>query len=64
MPLHYSQKIISEDENGCIIELLMSLTYDFVMELISFGQEVKVIEPKSLQEEIIVKLETALKQYK
>ena len=34
------------------------------MELISLGQEVKVIEPKSLQEEEIVKLETALKQYK
>ena len=64
LPLHYSQKIISDDENGCIIELLMSPTYDFVMELMSFGQEVKVIEPKSLQEEIIVKLETALKQYK
>ncbi|WP_442899843.1 hypothetical protein [Flavobacterium sp. CAN_S2] len=30
----------------------------------SLGQEVKVIEPKSLQEEIIVKLETPLKQYK
>lgn len=64
MPLHYSQKIISDDEDGCIIQLLMSPPYDFVIKLMPLVQEVKVIEPTSLQEEILVKLETALKQYK
>lgn len=63
LPLHYSQKILSEDENGCIIELFMSPTYDFVMELLSMGSEIKVLEPKKLQEEIKLKLSNTLRQY-
>lgn len=63
LPLHYSQKVISEDENECVIELYMSPTYDFVMELLSMGSEIKILEPKSLQEEIKVKLLKTLKQY-
>jgi predicted DNA-binding transcriptional regulator YafY len=64
LPLHHSQKIISENETECVIELYMSPTYDFVMELLSMGAEVKVLEPKSLQEEIKEKLEAALALYK
>ena len=46
-PLHHSQKIIEEDEE-VIIELFLSITYDFVMELLSYGEEVTVLSPKSL----------------
>jgi predicted DNA-binding transcriptional regulator YafY len=63
LPLHYSQKIISESEKECVIELHLSPTYDFVMELLSMGSEVKVLEPKSLQEEIKMKLSQALNLY-
>lgn len=63
LPLHLSQKVISENENECIIELFMSPTYDFVMELLSIGKEVKVLEPKSLQDEMKRKLSDALNQY-
>lgn len=63
LPLHLSQKVISENENECIIELFMSPTYDFIMELLSIGKEVKVLEPKSLQDEIKRKLSDALNQY-
>ena len=56
LPLHHSQKIVSEDEKGCVIELYLSPTYDFVMELMSMGAEIKVLEPKSLQEEMKAKL--------
>jgi len=45
LPLHHSQKIISENKTECVIELHMSPTYDFVMELLSMGAEVKVLEP-------------------
>jgi predicted DNA-binding transcriptional regulator YafY len=64
LPLHHSQKVVSENENECIIELYLSPTYDFVMELLSIGKEVKVLEPESLKKEIIEKLEGALKLYK
>jgi predicted DNA-binding transcriptional regulator YafY len=64
LPLHHSQKIISENKTECVIELHMSPTYDFVMELLSMGAEVKVLKPKSLQEEIKEKLQVALDLYK
>jgi len=64
LPLHHSQKVVSENENECIIELYLSPTYDFVMELLSIGKEVKILEPESLKKEIIERLAANLKQYK
>jgi predicted DNA-binding transcriptional regulator YafY len=64
LPLHLSQKVVSENENECIMELYLSPTYDFVMELLSIGKEVKVLEPESLKKEIIERLEANIKQYK
>lgn len=64
LPLHHSQTIVSEDETECIIELFMSPTYDFQMELLSLGKEVKVQEPESLKNKMIEMLEATLKQYK
>jgi predicted DNA-binding transcriptional regulator YafY len=64
LPLHHSQKIVTENEKECIIELFMRPTYDFIMELLSIGQEVKVLEPDSLKKEIVKKLEDTLRQYK
>ncbi len=63
-PLHHSQTIVSENENECIIELFLSPTYDFVMELLSIGKEVKILEPESLKSKMIAMLEETLKQYK
>ena len=64
LPLHHSQKVVAENETECIIELYLSPTYDFVMELLSIGKEVKVIEPESLKKELIERLEATLKHYK
>jgi predicted DNA-binding transcriptional regulator YafY len=63
LPLHHSQIVISENESDCIIELYISPTYDFVMELLSMGSEMKVLEPKILQEEIKSKLLQTLNLY-
>jgi predicted DNA-binding transcriptional regulator YafY len=64
LPLHHSQKIVSENETECIIELHLSPTYDFVMELLSIGKEVKVLEPESLKIEMMERLEATIKHYK
>ena len=63
LPLHHSQKELINDEEEYRIELLLHPTYDFVMELMSIGAQVKVIEPQSLKNEMIKKLEATLKQY-
>lgn len=60
LPLHHSQTILSENQ----IQLFLSPTYDFLMEILSMGKEVKINEPKSLQKEIIKMLELNLKNYK
>lgn len=64
LPLHHSQKIVSENEKECVIELFMSPTYDFMMELLSMGHEIKVLEPESLKNKMIEMLEATLKRYK
>lgn len=63
LPLHHSQKIIIDNENEYRIELFMRPTYDFVMELLSIGDQVKVLEPESLKDEIKNKLLNALNLY-
>ena len=64
LPLHHSQEIVSDNEKECIMELFLSPTYDFIMELLSMGQEVKVLEPVSLKNKMIEMLEATLKRYK
>lgn len=64
LPLHPSQKIILEDNNFCIIELLIHPTYDFIMEILSMGNEVKVLEPLSLVEKVKTILTESLMKYK
>lgn len=64
LPLHHSQKIVSEDDKECIIELFISPTYDFIMEILSMGKEITVIEPISLREKIKEILKKTLENYK
>jgi proteasome accessory factor B len=47
-PLHHSQKLISEKENEMTFELKISITYDFIMEMLSYGDQVTVLSPKKL----------------
>lgn len=64
LPLHHSQEELINDEKEYRIKLLLHPTYDFVMELLSIGAEVKVLEPESLKKEMIEKLEATLNRYK
>lgn len=38
-PLHHSQKLVSENENEIAFSYKLFITHDFVMELLSFGNE-------------------------
>lgn len=64
LPLHHSQKIVLENDKECVIELYMSPTYDFIMELLSMGSEAVILEPESLKNEIITILQKSLNNYK
>jgi predicted DNA-binding transcriptional regulator YafY len=63
-PLHHSQKIISETDQGVVIELEVYITTELKMAILSYGKEVKVLAPGSLQKEIKATLDDMYSLYK
>jgi predicted DNA-binding transcriptional regulator YafY len=63
LPLHESQKILIDNEEELQISLNIYITHDFKMELLSYGENVKVLEPVSLTDELRKTYSLALKQY-
>ncbi len=62
-PLHTSQKITRETDKEVIVELNVYTTYDFIKELLSFGEEMVVLRPAKLRNEIKKHLANTLKLY-
>jgi len=63
LPLHDTQQVLVDNDEEMIIKLKLCLTHDLVMELLSFGDNMKVIEPKSLADHIKQAHEKAYRQY-
>jgi predicted DNA-binding transcriptional regulator YafY len=62
-PLHHSQNIISQDDNETTIELNVYITAELKMAILSFGNEVKVLQPTSLQDELKEIIKNMLANY-
>lgn len=62
-PLHHSQKVINELGKSIVFEFFLYPTYDFLQEILSYGKEVKVLEPQSLVNEIKNQLVESMKNY-
>lgn len=60
-PLHHSQTIIDE-ENG-ILSIKVRPTYELSQLILSFGNDVEVLEPTSYRNEIIQIITASLKKY-
>lgn len=63
LPMHPSQRVISEDEKECIMELRVIPNFELYQRILMHGSEVRVIEPSSLVEEIKNAHHTAWKRY-
>ncbi|MDT0688731.1 WYL domain-containing protein [Salegentibacter sp. F188] len=63
LPLHQSQQLNSEDEKEMCFSYFIRPTYDFRMEILSYGDQVKVMEPKELGDKIAAQLTNALESY-
>ncbi len=63
LPLHETQQVLVDNDEEMKIKLKLCLTHDLLMELLSFGDSMKVIEPKSLAVQIRQAHEKAFKQY-
>lgn len=63
LPLHHTQEILLDTKKEVRIKLTLYITHDFKMELLSLGDEVKVLQPQSLIEDLKSIYKKALKQY-
>lgn len=63
LPLHETQELLLDNDQETRIKLKLCLTHDLFMELLSFGDNMKVIEPKKLSDEIKEAHKKAYKQY-
>ena len=52
LPLHRTQEVILDNEEELQIKLKMFVTHDLIMELLSFGDRMIVLQPQSLFDEI------------
>jgi len=63
LPFHESQEILKDNEDELIVKLTLFVTHDFFMEILSLGENVKVLHPDSLINDLKTTYENALKQY-
>lgn len=52
LPLHDSQQILIDNDDELRIQLKLFITHDFFMELLSFGENLKVLKPQSLIDDL------------
>ena len=63
LPIHESQVVLIDNEQEFRIKITLYLTHDFFMEILSFGDNVKIIEPPSLITKISETSKRILKLY-
>lgn len=62
-PLHSSQKMVKETGNGIIISLYVQHNYELEKEILSFGENLKVLYPPSLKQSIKKRIEHLYDNY-
>ena len=62
-PLHHSQELVGNANGTYVFTYYLLLTYELRMQLLSFGEDVKVLEPQELIDEIKDVAQKVLRQY-
>jgi predicted DNA-binding transcriptional regulator YafY len=62
--LHYSQQVIEDSAEAFVVKLYLSITFDFVMEILGYGELVEVISPPELRAQVSDRLKKAEEKYK
>lgn len=63
LPLHETQEVLVDNGHEVRIKLKVYLTHDFLMEILSYGESVRVIQPGSLIASLRANYSNALNQY-
>ena len=64
LPLHQPQEVLIDNDDELRIKLKLCITHDFLMELLSFGENVRVIQPKSLANQVKSAHKAAFERYR
>jgi predicted DNA-binding transcriptional regulator YafY len=62
-PLHHSQQLIEERENGIVIRIDVVLNFELEREILGFGEYMQVLAPRHLAKKIRQRLERANRKY-
>jgi len=62
-PLHHSQKVLKQNDDFVEIEYHVYITTELIMTILSYGKEVKVIQPKTLKDRIKATVQEMAAQY-
>lgn len=62
-PLHPSQQLLQEDENGIIIRIDVVLNFELEREILGFGETMKVLAPRLLESRIKKRAQKTALQY-
>jgi len=62
-PLHWSQRILQDDEKALLVEVSLLVNYELMMLLLSYGPELKIIRPKRLVRRFTREAKAMLAQY-
>ena len=62
-PIHHSQKIIKEAQDGTYFELKLLLSEELIRTLLSYGGEIQVVKPEELKSLVIDRIYSMKKGY-
>lgn len=62
-PLHGSQRVLTRNEEGIVMELKVQVNFELIALLFSYGEELKVDAPSHLVSRLIGKAQTLLNNY-
>jgi predicted DNA-binding transcriptional regulator YafY len=62
-PLHGSQKVLKQDEEGVTFSIRVVHNFELERELLGFGESIRVLGPRRLRKAIKARLEKALNNY-
>ncbi|MCR9287290.1 MAG: WYL domain-containing protein [Bacteroidetes bacterium] len=63
-PIHPSQKVLEQNDDGIIISLAVQINFELEREILGFGESMTVLKPERLRTRIRQRLEWALSRYR
>lgn len=63
LPLHHSQREIEQTANYSVFELRLAPTYDFVQAILAMGNEVEVLTPEYVRQEVRQRVQEMHQRY-